>query len=238
MHAAGLRPVSGYFLPIRLSIPQAPRSRTVKLISATPSPYARKVRIQLLEKGLPFELITEVPWNDDTTVPAYNPLEKLPVLILDDGRALYESAYILEWIERMHPLPALMPSDRDAYLEARQYMVLADGICDAALLLFFERLRPPAHRSEPWMARQLRKVDRGLEALARDIGTRPFAVGNSFTLADISVAAPLGWLKVRAPDIDWSARHPDLARYYERHSQRESFIKTVPTAQVLRDKVV
>ena len=117
-------------------------------------------------------------------------------------------------------------------------MPTSNGICDAALLLFFERLREPAHRSEPWMARQLRKVDRGLEALARGIGTREFAAGNRFSLADISVAAPLGWLKVRAPDIDWSARHPDLARYYERHSQRESFIKTVPTAQVLRDKVV
>lgn len=210
----------------------------MKLISATPSPYARKVRIQLLEKGLPFELVTEVPWNDDTTVPAYNPLEKLPVLILDDGRALYESAYILEWIERMHPEPALMPADRDAYLEARAYMVLADGICDAALLLFFERMREREHRSEPWMARQLRKVDRGLAALARDIGTRQYAVGDALTLADIAVAAPLGWLKVRAPDIDWSARHPDLARYYERLSQRESFIKTVPSAQVLRDKVV
>jgi len=210
----------------------------MKLISATPSPYARKVRIQLLEKGLPFELITEVPWNDDTTVPAYNPLEKLPVLILDDGRAVYESAYILEWIERMHPQPALMPADRDAYLEARRYMVLSDGICDAALLLFFERLREPGHRSEPWMARQLRKVERGLEALARDIGTRPHAVGNTLTLADISVAAPLGWLKVRAPDIDWASRHPTLSRYYDQLSQRDSFMRTVPTAQVLRDRVV
>ena len=52
-----------------------------KLLSATPSPYARKVRIQLAEKGIPFELITEVPWNTDTVTPQYNPLEKLPVLI-------------------------------------------------------------------------------------------------------------------------------------------------------------
>ena len=50
-----------------------------KLLSATPSPYARKVRIQLAEKGLAFELITEVPWNTDTQTPLYNPLEKLPV---------------------------------------------------------------------------------------------------------------------------------------------------------------
>jgi glutathione S-transferase len=63
-------------------------------------------------------------------------------------------------------------------------------------------------------------------------------VGDQLTLADISVAAPLGWLAVRAPDIDWAARHPNLAAYYEALSQRESFRLTVPSAQVLRDPVV
>ena len=70
------------------------------LISATPSPYARKVRIALAEKGLPFELATEVPWNSTTKTKDHNPLEKLPVLILDDGTtAIYESHYIMEWLE-------------------------------------------------------------------------------------------------------------------------------------------
>ena len=55
-----------------------------KVISATPSPYARKVRIALAEKGVPFELITEVPWDATTKTPDYNPLEKLPILIRDD----------------------------------------------------------------------------------------------------------------------------------------------------------
>ena len=210
----------------------------MRLISATPSPYARKVRIQLLEKAIPFDLVTEVPWNSDTSVPRYNPLEKLPVLILDDGRAIYESAYILEWIERKYPSPPLMPADDDAYLEARRYMVLADGICDAALLLFFERLRDEAARSAPWVARQARKVEGGLAALAREIGERPYAVGSALTLADIAVAAPLGWLKVRAPDLDWPGRYPSLARYYDRLSELPSFQATVPYPQVLRDSVV
>ena len=59
-----------------------------KLISATPSPYARKVRIALAEKGLPFELLTEVPWDNTTTTPRYNPLEKLPVRLLPDGSSV------------------------------------------------------------------------------------------------------------------------------------------------------
>jgi hypothetical protein len=58
----------------------------VKLLSATPSPYARKVRIVLAEKELPFELVTEVPWNQDASAPRWNPLGKIPVLILARSR--------------------------------------------------------------------------------------------------------------------------------------------------------
>ncbi len=56
------------------------------LISATPSPYARKNRIALIEKGIAFELKSEIPWHSTTETPKYNPLEKLPILIFDDGR--------------------------------------------------------------------------------------------------------------------------------------------------------
>ena len=70
-----------------------------KLISATPSPYARKVRIQLAEKEIPFELITEVPWHSETQTPRWNPLEKLPVLICPNGESVFESRYINEWVE-------------------------------------------------------------------------------------------------------------------------------------------
>jgi glutathione S-transferase len=210
----------------------------LKLISATPSPYARKVRIALAEKGIPFELVTEVPWNSDTTVPQYNPLEKLPVLLLEDGGAVYESAYILEWLERKFPEPALMPAETDAYLEARRYMVLADGVCDAFLIYFFETLRAEAHRSAPWMARQLRKIEGGVAALAREIGDRDYAVGGRLTLADISIVAPLGWFEVRFPAFDWRGKYPNLARYYGRLGERPSFRATVPSPQILRDAVV
>jgi glutathione S-transferase len=59
----------------------------LRLISATPSPYARKVRIALHEKAIAFELVTEVPWNHDASVPRFNPLGRIPVLLLNDGSA-------------------------------------------------------------------------------------------------------------------------------------------------------
>ena len=210
----------------------------MKLISATPSPYARKVRVALAEKGLPFELMTEVPWNDDTSLPAHNPLEKLPVLVLDDGETLFQSSYILEWLERRHPLPALLPPDDDGILAAKKIEVVADGVCDAVILVMFERMRPAGQRSEPWIARQVRKIDGGVAALARAIGDRPHAVGGGFGLADIAAGSVLGYLDVRFPEKDWRGQHPNLASYASRLFERPSFARTMPVAQTIRDRVV
>ncbi len=209
-----------------------------KLLSATPSPYARKVRIALLEKGIPFELITEVPWDGTTQTPKYNPLEKLPVLITDDGRSVYESRFILEWIEAYHPEPPLVPAGRGARLAARQLEVIADGVCDAFVLMFWERHRAPEMQSAEWIARQQRKIDGGLRALAQQIGEREFAVGDTFGLGDIAVATVLGYLSVRYPQFDWRSVHPNLAAYSDRMELRPSLIATRPVPQKISDKVV
>lgn len=210
----------------------------MRLISATPSPYARKVRIALAEKGIPFELVTEVPWNDDTSLPLHNPLEKLPVLLPDDGPPVYHSSYILEWIERRHPEPRLLPRDDDGILAHKRAEVLADGVCDAFLLIFFERMRAPEHQSAPWIARQQRKVDGGVAELARTLGGGAFMVGGAFGLADVAAGSALGYLDVRYPAYDWRGRHPELSAYATRLFQRESFQATTPVPQVIRDAVV
>lgn len=210
----------------------------LKLISATPSPYARKVRITLAEKGVPFELITEVPWNSTTATPRYNPLEKLPVLVLPDGTGVYESRFILEWIEAKHPAPPMLPDDVDARLFARQVEVVADGVCDACVLLFWERHRPEALQSGEWKARQMRKVDGGMAALAAWVGTAAFIVEGRFGLADVATGTVCRYLDVRFPEYPWRERHPALAAYSDVLEQRPSFKATVPVAQVISDKVV
>lgn len=210
----------------------------MKLISATPSPFARKIRIILHEKAIPFDLQTEVPWNDDTTLPSYNPLEKLPVLVLDDGSTVYESAFIAEWIERRHPHPPLLPADDDGILAHKRLEVLAGGVCDALVLIFFERRRAPGARSAPWLARQQRKVDGGLAETARLIGAGPYAVGDRFGLGDIAAGCMLGYLDLRLPELAWRTRHPALATYYARLAERPSFRATQPVAQAITARIV
>ena len=131
-----------------------------QLISATPSPYARKVRIALAEKGIPFELLTEVPWDSSTSTPRYNPLEKLPILLPGDGTSVYESSYILQYLELKHPQVPLVPKDIDAHLASRKLEVLCDGVCDAVVLSLFEKMRAGGCSPE-WLALQRRKIEGG-----------------------------------------------------------------------------
>ena len=187
----------------------------LSLISASPSPYARKVRIALAEKGIPFELHTEVPWDDTTQTPRFNPLEKLPILLVpkahassqpiehllatDDATPIYESHFILDWLETKHPEPALVPSDPDLKLAAKQVEVIADGMCDALVLRFFETQRAPERQSQEWLNRQERKIGGGLRWLDERVkasganGSQRFLVGQIFGLADIAAGCILGY---------------------------------------------
>ena len=209
----------------------------LQLISATPSPYARKVRIALAEKGIAFELLTEVPWNDTTSTPKFNPLEKLPVLIFEDGSSVYESSYILQYLELKYPTPPMLPADVDGILAARKLEVLCDGVCDALVLTFFERMRGEGASPE-WTARQRRKIDGGVKEMARLVGKGDWAVGNRFSLGDIAAGTVVGYMTVRFPELPWRTQYPDLAALSDRLEQRPSFKNSVPSAQKISDKIV
>ena len=208
-----------------------------KLISATPSPFARKVRIALAEKGLPFELLTEVPWDRTTITPHHNPLEKLPILLLPDGSSVYDSSHILQYLELKHPQPPLLPDDVDGKLAALKLEVLCDGVCDAVVLSLFEGMRPGGGSPE-WLARQRRKIEGGMAEMARLVDARPWAVGDRFGLGDIAVGTAAGYLSVRFQELPWRTLHPGLAVFVDRLEQRPSFAGSRPYAQAIRDKVV
>ena len=122
-------------------------------------------------------------------------------------------------------------------LLAKKYEVLADGVCDAFVLVFFERMRGELASAE-WAARQIHKIEAGVRELARLIDQRQFAVGNTFGLADIAVGSALGYLKVRFQEFDWQSLYPGLAQYSATLEQRPSFKETVPYPQTITDKVV
>jgi glutathione S-transferase len=203
----------------------------MQLLVATPSPFARKARIALLEKGIPFEVVVDNPWNPGAQAPAHNPLGKIPVLFTDDGNTVFDSRVIVEYLEAVHPARPLLPADALDRAAARQIEALADGVCDAIVLIVLERARPPALQSRDWIARQLAKVRAGVGEAARALGGRKWFIGATFSLADIAAGCMLGYLDLRLPEVAWRGAHPCLIPFFERIMARDSFKQTIPSAQ-------
>jgi glutathione S-transferase len=201
----------------------------MKLIASTTSPFARKVRIVLAEKNIPFEFIIDIPWNADTEVPKFNPLGKVPVLLKEDGEALYDSRVIVEYLEDIKPWPLLIPVDAVDRIAVKQWEALADGVADAAAAIFIERKRPEAQQSPDWISRQMSKIENGLAALETAM-RGPWCTGNAFTLADIAVGSTLGYLDLRFADLQWREQHERLQGLMTSLSARDSFRQTLPPA--------
>ena len=103
-----------------------------KLIVSLTSPYARKVRIAALEKNIDFEMVVDVPWNENTGVIEKNPLGKVPVWISTDGDSIYDSRVIVEYLETLAQ-PHLLPENLKERINVKQIEALADGVMASAL---------------------------------------------------------------------------------------------------------
>lgn len=201
----------------------------MKLIGSLASPYVRKVRVVMAEKKLDYALILENVWSPDTTIQQSNPLGKVPCLLMEDGGAMFDSRVIVEYLDTLTPVGKLIPPHGRERAEVKSWEALADGILDAAVLVRLERtMRDPAIQSESWVNRQMDKVHAGLKAMSQGLGESAFCVGNHLTLADISVACCLGWLAFRFPTIAWRDEYPNLAKLFDKLSERTSFKESIP----------
>ena len=202
----------------------------MKLIASLTSPYARKVRIALAEKKIEYDLIQESPWAAGTSVPSYNPLGKIPVLVLDDGTTLFDSRVIVEYLDTVSPVSRLIPEPKRQRIVVKRWEALADGICDAAAAIVLENKRPETQRSSEWIDRQQQKVVLAVRELATELGDRTWCSGEGYSLADIATGCALGYLDLRQPSLDWRVQYPNLLKFAERLVKRRSFHDTVPPA--------
>ena len=208
-----------------------PRLRTgLKLIGSITSPYVRKVRIVMAEKRIDYEFVVDLPWEPGTHVPDYNPLGKVPVLVMDDSGTLFDSRVIAEYLDTVTPLSRLIPDDNRPRILVKRWEALADGINDAAAAIVLEIRRPQQQQSVDWVARQQAKVERGLKAIADDLGDKVWCNGDSYSLADIAVGCTLGYLDLRFPQLNWRDLYSNLAKLEEKLAKRPSFKDTVPVA--------
>lgn len=199
----------------------------MKLYGTPGSPFARKVRILLEEKRIPYEYIVQRGRDPGSRVPELNPLAKVPTLATDEGKGLYDSAVIVEYLDAHGEGPRLIPEPFAERIEVKRWEALGDGITEAVVAINHELLEPKEkQRSKEWYDRQQLKIDRGLAVMERDVGANEFCCSGRFTLADIATGYALGYLDFALPQQNWRQAHPNLARLAERLFSRKSFRDT------------
>jgi len=202
----------------------------MKLIGSNTSPYVRKVRVVMAEKKLDYDYVLEDVWNT-SGISQFNPLGKVPCLVLENGDPISDSRVIVEYFDTLSPVGKLLPSVGRERAEVKTWESLADGVLDAAILARLEATwtgRNDDQRCQAWIDRQLGKVGAALHAMSHGLGDKPFYTGTHLSLADIAVGVALGYLDFRFPEINWREPHPNLHKLYDKLMLRPSFIDTKP----------
>lgn len=204
----------------------------MKLYYGKTSPYVRKVLVAAIELGIEGDIERQeiLPWDPATTYGDINPLGKIPALVTNAGRLLYDSRVIVEHLDSLSGKATLIPADHDARMECLRIASLGDGLMEAMILLYSElERRPPALRWGYWDDRMRGKVDRALECLETD--SRDFDTDRP-DLAQITVACGVAWLGFREKilGIDPLKGRPALARWFDAFAGRPSMVATVPVA--------
>ena len=199
----------------------------MKLYYAPASPFVRKVNVFAMEIGLDkkIEWLKTNPWQAEDKLTAENPLSKIPTLITDDDKVIYDSRVICEYLDSLHNGDKLIPEKGEKRWQVLRLQALADGILDAGILRFMEKKRPSELQSKDWDNMQQKSVKRGLDYLENSISDW----SDNLDIGVITVACVLGWLDFRFADEGWRTRRPQLKNWFELFSKRPSMVKTMPT---------
>ena len=199
----------------------------MKLYHAPASPFVRKVMMVLELTGQTgaVEIVdgAGTPVAPNEGVCGANPLGKIPALVLDDGKVIYDSRVICRYLDAKGQGGLYPTGERE--FDVLTMEALADGIMDAAILGVYEaRVRPEELRFQPWVQAQLSKVQRALGEL--EATSASFT--ETLTMAEVAVACALGYLDFRYPDLGWREGRPRLAEWFETFSARPDFQATAP----------
>ncbi len=188
------------------------------LIGQYDSPFVRRIGVALVLYDLPF---THYPWStfsDFEKLQRYNPLARVPVLVLENDEVLVETLTILDYLDSLVPAgQRMLPSEEPARHRALKIVALAGGLADKAVSLFYEQ-RLHETISEVWASRCRAQITATLAALETDRAaqTTDCWFGDRLSHADIAVATGLRFLNDAHAGLvdmaDYPALRTDLAR--------------------------
>jgi glutathione S-transferase len=201
----------------------------MRLFLSPTSPFAREVKVALVEKGLldSIEQVVVDPWASPAELLAVNPLSQVPTLELDDGQILTNSTTILQWLEIAHPVPPLLPGTPADSARVLAVAALAHCLIESVVYVVIEGRKPIGQQSDAMLTRRREGINRVLDALERKFT----ASQEAFMLDGLHLGCALEYVDLRLPDFDWRSRCPRLARWLEWASVRPSLKQSAPPGQ-------
>ena len=186
-----------------------------KILISPSSPYSAKVRMAARYAGFAFESVAVDTTAEPAQLISSNPLGKIPVLITDDGEAVFDSRAITQYVNR-ETRNALFPRNAAKRLEAERLEALADGICDCLLAHVYERRsRPEEKVHQEWLDKQWAKAVRALDTL----NANPPKLPKKITVGQIALRACLGYVALRFPG-KWERGRAKLVRWAKRFDEK------------------
>lgn len=201
----------------------------MKLIGSESSPYVRKCRMVIIEKGLSSSIqeVMVVTADNPKELLDANPLGKIPALVLDDSEAMIDSPVICEYLDSIAPGPRLIPQDGNERFEILHLVAVADGVLDASVALTMESRRPEQYQFPAFIDRQKAAIMRTVGYLENGFAVSR-AASEGIDMADIAIAAALGYLDFRHSALEWRKEAPKLAAWHQKFAAKACYIKTAP----------
>lgn len=194
----------------------------MKLIGILRSPYVRRTAVSLNAMGIPFELDPVPVFDKPELVTKYNPLTRVPALVLDDGEALIDSSVILDALDEMAgPGKRLTPASGAARRHVLKLVTVALGAVDKAVWSAYEyRFRPKEKVHAPWVSHNDAQVVAGfthLDAIAAKLGDSGWMAGTEkMSQADITAAVGFTFAKLVRPNLGLAEKAPNMEMFTAR----------------------
>jgi glutathione S-transferase len=193
----------------------------MKLLYTKRSPYARKVRVIALEKGIAMDFIDEDLQKKSQRLLDANPLGKVPTLVLDNGTTVFDSPVICQYLDNLNDKAVMVPRQANERLEVLKWEAFADDMMTTAINLYMEKVRHPNDFHKEFTATLESNIRSAYQYIEKNLSKL-----KKFNLASIAVASAIGYIHFRLPHMKVQGV---LNQWFEEISKRPSMAQTVPT---------
>jgi glutathione S-transferase len=192
------------------------------------SPYARKVRIWLAEKNLPWTLQETDLAHKSPEFLKISPLGKVPVLVDEDATIIWDSTLIVEYLDETYQPAIFYPKDHRQRLQCRQWEELADCFTDNIVALWLQVRKGDKADANDQVKYQT-VIDRLFPIIEQQLNKSTYLAGETWNAADIALLSCLGYYNLRFNQY-WQKQYPMLNKWFQNLHERDSVQSTIPKA--------